>query len=166
MLFSFAAELNQIAKIAHVTILPSDDAFGVISFAPDSLSRTVSEGSGSTVSLTVQRTGGVLGPSTVYWQVSGKGAQDVENANGSVVLVTNSNSTQITIRIEEDAVCCFVLFIFLFLLIFCNIAEFGLVHDRVFPCYIDCCPILFPVVVVFFLVFGFRVSFCCCCCIC
>jgi len=132
VLFSFAAELNQIAKIAHVTILPSDDAFGVISFAPDSLSRTVSEGSGSTVSLTVQRTGGVLGPSTVYWQVSGKGAQDVENANGSVVLATNSNSTQITIRIEEDAVCCFVLFIFLFLLIFCNIAKFGLVHDRVF----------------------------------
>lgn len=87
-----------------MTILPSDDAFGVISFAPDSLSRTVSEASGNTVRLTVQRTGGLLGPSTVYWQVSGQGAQDVENTNGSVVLAVSRNSTLIAIRIKEDAV--------------------------------------------------------------
>lgn len=90
-----------------MTILPSDDAFGVISFAPDSLSRTVSEASGSTVYLTVQRTGGVLGSSTVYWQVSGQGSEDVENINGSVVLAVFSNNTQIAIRIKEDSVCCF-----------------------------------------------------------
>ena len=89
-----------------MTILPSDDAFGIISFAPDSLSRTVGEASGSTVILTVQRTRGVLGPSTVYWEVSGEGARDVENTDGFVVLNENSNSTQITIRIKQDAVCC------------------------------------------------------------
>ena len=108
--FYFTALLNEIAKTAHVTILPSDDAFGVINFAADSLSRTVSEASGSTVHLTVQRTGGVLGPSTVHWQVSGPGAQDVETANGSVVLTVSSNSTQIAIRIKEDAVCCLTCF--------------------------------------------------------
>ena len=97
-----------------MTILPSDDAFGVISFAPDSLSRTVSEASGSTVHLTVQRTGGLLGPSTVYWQVSGQGAQDVENTNGSVVLAVSRNSTQIAIRIKEDAVS------FLLLMFYCS----------------------------------------------
>lgn len=102
---SFSAQLNAAAKVAHVTILPSDDAFGVISFAPDSLSRTVTEASGSVVHLTVQRTGGLLGPSTVYWEVSGQGAHDVENTNGSVVLAVNSNSTQIAIRIKEDVVC-------------------------------------------------------------
>ena len=99
--------MNAAAKVAHVTILPSDDAFGVISFAPDSLSRTVTEASGSIVRLTVQRTGGLLGNSTVYWEVSGQGAHDVENTNGSVVLAVNSNSTQITIRIKEDVVCHF-----------------------------------------------------------
>lgn len=108
LLSSFTARLNPDASIAYVTILPSDDAFGVISFAPDSLSRTVSEASGSTLYLTVQRTGGLLGPSTVYWQVSGQGAQDVQNTNGSVVLAVNTNSTQIAIRITEDAVCCFL----------------------------------------------------------
>ncbi|PFX17387.1 G-protein coupled receptor 98 [Stylophora pistillata] len=97
------AELNPSAKIALVTILPSDDAFGIISYSPDSLNRSVREGSGSTVSLTVQRTRGVLGPSSVYWEVSRDGAVDVENTNGFVVLAKNSNSTQITIRIKEDA---------------------------------------------------------------
>ena len=87
-----------------MTILPSDDAFGVISFAPDSLSHTISEGSGSTVSLTVQRREGLLGASTVYWQVSGQAALDVENTNGSVVLPVNVNSTQISIRIKDDVV--------------------------------------------------------------
>ena len=75
---SFTAQLSPVANIAYVTILPSDDAFGVINFAPDSLSRTVSEASGSTLYLTVRRTGGLLGPSTVYWQVSGQGAPDVQ----------------------------------------------------------------------------------------
>lgn len=88
-----------------MTILPSDDAFGIISFAPDSLSRVVSEGSGSTVYLTVRRTRGLLGPSNVYWQVSGQGAQDVENTDGFVLLSEFSNTTQIAIRIKEDAVC-------------------------------------------------------------
>lgn len=90
-----------------MTILPSDDAFGIISFASDSLSRTVSEGSGSTVNLTVQRTRGVLGPSTVYWQVSGQGARDVENTDGFAVLSEYINNTQIAIRIKQDAVCYF-----------------------------------------------------------
>ena len=107
VLLPFSAEVNAAAKIADVTILPSDDAFGVISFAPDSLSRTVSEASGSTVYLTVQRIDGLLGPSTVYWEVSGEGAHDVENTNGSVVLAVNSNTTQIAIRIKEDVVCHF-----------------------------------------------------------
>lgn len=88
-----------------MTILPSDDAFGIISFAPDSLSRVVSEGSGSTVYLTVRRTRGLLGPSNVYWQVSGPGAQDVENTDGFVLLSEFSNTTLIAIRIKEDAVC-------------------------------------------------------------
>lgn len=88
-----------------MTILPSDDAFGIISFAPDSLSRVVSEGSGSTVYLTVRRTRGLLGPSNVYWQVSGPGAHDVENTDGFVLLSEFSNTTQIAIRIKEDAVC-------------------------------------------------------------
>lgn len=88
-----------------MTILPSDDAFGIISFSPDSLNHSVREGSGSSVSLTVQRTRGVLGPSTVYWEVSGDGAIDVENTNGFVVLAENTNSTQITIRIKDDVVC-------------------------------------------------------------
>ena len=103
----FTAELNPVAKIAYVTILPSDDAFGIISFAPDSLSRVVSEGSGSTVQLTVQRTRGVLGPSSVYWEVSGPGANDVENTDGFVLLRNSSNTTQIAIRIKQDAVCYF-----------------------------------------------------------
>ena len=88
-----------------MTILPSDDAFGIISFSPDSLNHSVREGSGSSVSLTVQRTRGVLGPSTVFWEVSGDGAVDVENTNGFVVLAENTNSTQITIRIKDDVVC-------------------------------------------------------------
>ena len=88
-----------------MTILPSDDAFGIISFAPDSLSRVVSEGSGSTAYLTVRRTRGLLGPSNVYWQVSGPGAHDVENTDGFVLLSEFSNTTQIAIRIKEDAVC-------------------------------------------------------------
>lgn len=108
----FPAKLNSVAKVAHVTILPSDDAFGVISFAPDSLSHTISEASGSTVSLTVQRREGLLGASTVYWQVSGQAALDVENTNGSVVLPVNVNSTQISIRIKDDVVS--VLFFCLF----------------------------------------------------
>ncbi|XP_068693739.1 adhesion G-protein coupled receptor V1-like isoform X3 [Montipora foliosa] len=98
------AQLNSVANLARVTILPSDDAFGVFSFAPDSLSRTINEASGSTVLLTVQRTRGLLGGSTVYWQVSGQATPDVENTNGSVVLPVNVNSTQIAIRIKEDVV--------------------------------------------------------------
>lgn len=90
-----------------MTILPSDDAFGIISFAPDSLSRIVREGSGSTVYLTVRRTHGLLGPSNVYWQVSGPGAPDVENTNGFVLLSELRNETQIAIRIKQDAVCSF-----------------------------------------------------------
>lgn len=106
-IFYFVAELNPAAKTAHVTILPSDDAFGIISFAPDSLSRVVSEGSGNTVHLTVRRTRGLLGPSNVYWQVSGPGAHDVENTDGFVLLSEFSNTTQIAIRIKQDAVCYF-----------------------------------------------------------
>ena len=118
-----------------MTILPSDDAFGVISFAPDSLSRTVSEASGSTVHLTVQRTGGLLGPSTVYWQVSGQGAQDVENTNGSVVLAVSRNSTQIAIRIKEDAVS----FLFLDVLLYCLFNPLSPKSDQhqISPCNIN-----------------------------
>ena len=94
-----------------MTILPSDDAFGIISFAPDSLSRIVRESSGSTVYLTVRRTRGLLGPSNVYWQVSGPGAPDVENTNGFVLLSEFSNETQIAIRIRQDAVCCFIYYL-------------------------------------------------------
>ena len=109
--FYFAVELNPAAKTAYVTILPSDDAFGIISFAPDSLSRIVRESSGSTVYLTVRRTRGLLGPSNVYWQVSGPGAPDVENTNGFVLLSEFSNETQIAIRIRQDAVCCFIYYL-------------------------------------------------------
>ena len=97
--------MNTAAKTAHVTILASDDAFGVIRFAPESLSRTAREGPGSSILLTIQRSEGLLGPATVYWAVYGAGASDLETTSGSVTLETGSNATRIVLRVTEDQVC-------------------------------------------------------------
>lgn len=100
------------AESAEVVILPSDDAFGVMNFTQNSLMRTVNEGSGSSTTMTVQRSGGTLGSATVHWQASGKDLNDLINTNGTVTIATGSRTAQFVIRIKGDEVSVFIYFFF------------------------------------------------------
>ncbi|XP_048584248.1 adhesion G-protein coupled receptor V1 isoform X2 [Nematostella vectensis] len=96
------AVLNPIASTAVIDILPSDDAFGVMNFTAESLTRTVQED--SLVTLTVVRAGGTLGSVTLYWAASGQGSQDIQPVDGYVSLSTGQTSASIDIRINQDSV--------------------------------------------------------------
>ena len=98
------AALSPVAWSAMVEILPSDDAFGVVNFTANSLMQTVTEGTGSSATFTVQRTGGTLGAVIVYWQASGKDLRDLIDTNGTVVIATGSRTAQFSIRIRADEV--------------------------------------------------------------
>ena len=88
-----------------IRILPSDDAFGVFSFAADSLSRVVAEEEGGTgVSLTVQRQGGTFEDVTVYWEVEGGGNGDISPTSGQVDFTEGQTQGQLTVTINNDQV--------------------------------------------------------------
>eukprot|EP00794_Sanderia_malayensis_P009868 gene9868-10878_t len=89
------------ASYINVTILPSDDAFGVFSFANSSNTVTVSEGQG-TVQLTIARKGGLLGAVNVAWRLN-NGLSDFATTQGSVMFATNENEKKFTIPIIDDS---------------------------------------------------------------
>ena len=87
-----------------VTILPSDDAFGVISFTSDSLSATLDETPGSQVMLRIQRTGGALGPVRVKWSATGPDKHDLVNYTGSQDFRSGQNLTTLVVKVKDDVV--------------------------------------------------------------
>jgi len=97
-----SAALSSLAKVAEIIILPSDDAYGVMNFTQNSLLRLVNES--STTILDIQRTGGALGPTTVYWKAIGPNSNDVTPMEGFVVLATGQRSAQIELTIADDVV--------------------------------------------------------------
>lgn len=97
-----SASLSSVASTAIVNILPSDDAFGVLNFTRDSISRTVEES--ASVTLTVTRSGGMLGPVTVYWKAIGPHQDDLIPMEGNVELPTGKETAMIQLRVANDAV--------------------------------------------------------------
>lgn len=85
-----------------IVVLPSDDAFGVINFTSSSLSKLALEG--QTVNLELQRTGGALGPVTIFWEVDNFG-DDLVKRNGKASMDTNQRSTSLTFTVRDDVVC-------------------------------------------------------------
>ena len=87
-----------------VTILPSDDAFGIISFANDSLKATLNEAPGSQVILRIQRTGGALGPVRVEWRATGPDVDDLVNYTGHQDFSTGQIITTLVVKVKDDVV--------------------------------------------------------------
>lgn len=89
-----------------MNIRPSDDAFGVVAFASQSLSVSVAETLG-TVNLNVERRNGALGPITVYWEAKqGNNVmlQDLQPSFGNVTFLTSQATAQISIAVTDDSV--------------------------------------------------------------
>lgn len=96
-------DASGIGSIINVTILPNDDAFGVLSFASTSLSNVVSETDG-VVSLEIQRTGGLLGPITAFWSLTGpEGMSDITPISGDLTFGLSVSSSILTLNIREDS---------------------------------------------------------------
>ena len=88
-----------------VRILPSDDAFGVFSFAADSLTRLVAErDGGTTVTLTVERQGGTFADVSVYWEVEGEGNGDISPTSGQVDFAEGVTRGELTVTVTNDQV--------------------------------------------------------------
>ena len=88
-----------------IRILPSDDAFGVFSFATDSLSRLVSEsGAGTSVTLNIDRVGGTVDDVSVYWEVEGENEGDITPTSGRVDFAEGVTEGELTITITNDQV--------------------------------------------------------------
>lgn len=100
----FIIILAQIGRggVAVVTILPSDDAFGVINFTSSSLVKIVHEG--QKVKLQLQRTGGALGPINIFWEVNRFG-DDFWNRTGQVFMDKSQRSAFLTLTVKKDLVC-------------------------------------------------------------
>eukprot|EP00118_Oscarella_pearsei_P022727 m.265821 g.265821 ORF g.265821 m.265821 type:complete len:6112 (+) comp40493_c2_seq23:779-19114(+) len=93
-----------VGKDITVRIRPSDNAFGVVAFTPSSLAVSVNE-MAAPVSLDVLRTGGSLGPVTIYWEAEQAAAiQDLSPYNGSVTLDTGNTAGVINFIVSDDAV--------------------------------------------------------------
>ena len=92
-----------------IRILPSDDAFGVFSFATDSLSRLVSEQEGGTVvTLSVERLGGTFDDVSVYWEVEGGDGGDVSPTSGLIDFSEGETEGELTVTVNNDQVSQFV----------------------------------------------------------
>ena len=88
----------------NVTIVPSDDAFGVFSFRSDSLSTVVTEETAG-LSLLLQRGGGLLGDVTLYWSLMGSsGPTDIFPAEGTVYFGQGVASGTIELSIVPDQI--------------------------------------------------------------
>lgn len=92
-----------------INILPSDDAFGVFAFSPASLSVVVPEGggsSGTSVSLTVTRSGGRIGDVLVYWEVEGGAGleEDVFPQSGIITFLDGESEGIIEITVIDEMV--------------------------------------------------------------
>ena len=88
-----------------IRILPSDDAFGVFSFAADSLSRLVSEQDGGTaVTLNVGRLGGTFDDVSVYWEVEGGDGGDISPTSGRLDFSEGETEGELTVTINNDEV--------------------------------------------------------------
>ena len=82
--------------------MPSDDAYGVFSFANASMNTTTAEGSSAVLS--VVRMAGSLGTVRVSWMII-NGSSDFSLQNGSVVFTSGQTTSQISIPVIDDAVC-------------------------------------------------------------
>ena len=91
-----------IGRRITVSVLPSDDAYGVFSFTDDSVSVLAQEH--RTVLLTVQRVGGLLGNVTVYWEAHGNYSMDVNPSAGEVTFLEEASLEIISITIVNDTV--------------------------------------------------------------
>ena len=92
-----------------IRILPSDNAFGVFSFATDSLSRLVSEQEGGTVvTLSVERLGGTFDGVSVYWGVEGGDGGDVSPTSGLIDFSEGETEGELTVTVNNDQVSQFV----------------------------------------------------------
>ena len=95
-----------IGRNLTVRILPSDDAFGLFSFAADSLSRLVSEQeSGTTVTLNIERLGGSFDDVSVYWEVEGENDGDISPTSSRVDFAEGVTDGDLTVTIINDQVC-------------------------------------------------------------
>ena len=93
-----------VGSILNVTIVPSDDAFGVLAFRLDSLSRVVSEDTAA-LSLYLQRSGGLLGDVTLHWNLIGSsGPTDISPASGTVDFGEGVDSGTIEFSIVPDQI--------------------------------------------------------------
>ena len=90
------------ASYINITILSSDDAYGVFSFANSSLNTTVTETSSAVLS--VVRMIGSLGTVRVSWELV-NGSSDFSVQNGSVTFISGQTVSQISIPVVNDAVC-------------------------------------------------------------
>lgn len=88
--------------MAVVTILPSDDAFGVINFTSSSLVKIVHEG--QIVKLELRRTGGALRPIYIFWEV-GKFGDDFLERTGEVLMDKNQINASLLLTVKKDLVC-------------------------------------------------------------
>ncbi|XP_071965307.1 adhesion G-protein coupled receptor V1-like isoform X2 [Antedon mediterranea] len=85
-----------IGSTVEVTILDSDEAYGKFEFAENSIDVTISET--ETAALQVTRTGGALGISVVYWQVT------LNSPEANITTDLQAYSGNITFNVEERAV--------------------------------------------------------------
>ena len=91
-----------IGSTINITIQPSDEAFGIFSFLPDSLSRVVSEDDVSTT-LYIQRTGGLLADVTLTWVLVGSsGPTDISPSAGTVYFAEGVDNGEIQFIIIPD----------------------------------------------------------------
>ena len=92
-----------------VNILPSDDAFGRLRFAPSSLSVVVEEEVGGTpVVLTVTRESGTFGDISVCWEVEqvggGNASDDIFPSSGFVDFSEGQQTAEISLTVSDDLV--------------------------------------------------------------
>ncbi|XP_039258016.2 adhesion G-protein coupled receptor V1-like isoform X1 [Styela clava] len=99
------AEVNE-ASHAEIIISPSDNAYGVYQFNPESLSVFVEEpDSGKNATkLQVKRTGGVLGQTVLKWKVKSDPDGDLDHDSGEVNFNFGQRSTEIEISVLADDV--------------------------------------------------------------
>ena len=82
--------------------MPSDNAYGVFSFANASMNTTTAEGLSAV--LTIVRVAGSLGSVRVSWMLI-NGSSDFSLQNGSVVFAIGQTASQISVPVIDDAVC-------------------------------------------------------------
>lgn len=104
-LFLDGQPILDIGRDLIININPSDDAFGVFSFADGSLSQIITEQPGGVVvSFVVERGNkGAFGQVTLYWEVE-NGAMDVTPSNGTIDFNMDTRTSSFFVTVNNDNV--------------------------------------------------------------